>query len=40
MTDGLPTNGETRPDRIVNMAESRRGRARVFAFGVGFDVNT
>lgn len=40
MTDGLPTNGETRPDRIVSMAESRRGRARVFAFGVGFDVNT
>ncbi|HEX6134011.1 MAG TPA: VIT and VWA domain-containing protein [Longimicrobiales bacterium] len=40
MTDGLPTNGETRPDRIVAMAESRRGRARVFAFGVGFDVNT
>jgi Ca-activated chloride channel family protein len=40
MTDGLPTNGETRPDRIVSMAESRRGQARVFAFGVGFDVNT
>ncbi|MGH7449491.1 MAG: hypothetical protein ACRELT_18090, partial [Longimicrobiales bacterium] len=40
MTDGLPTNGETRPERIASMAESRRGRARVFAFGVGFDVNT
>ena len=40
MTDGLPTNGETRPDRIAAMAESERGRARVFAFGVGFDVNT
>lgn len=40
MTDGMPTNGETRVDRIVSMAESRRGRARVFAFGVGFDVNT
>src|SRR5690606_38333935 len=40
MTDGLPTNGETRPDRIAAMAESRRGRARVFAFGVGYDVNT
>jgi Ca-activated chloride channel homolog len=40
MTDGLPTNGETRPDRIVSMAEAKRGRARVFAFGVGFDVNT
>ncbi|HEX6309922.1 MAG TPA: VIT and VWA domain-containing protein [Longimicrobiales bacterium] len=40
MTDGLPTNGETKPERIIAMAESRRGRARVFAFGVGFDVNT
>ena len=40
LTDGLPTNGETKPDRIVAMAESTRGRARVFAFGVGFDVNT
>jgi len=40
MTDGLPTNGETRPERIVAMAEAERGRARVFAFGVGFDVNT
>ncbi|HEX2165631.1 MAG TPA: VIT and VWA domain-containing protein, partial [Longimicrobiales bacterium] len=40
LTDGLPTNGETRPDRIASMAESERGRARVFAFGVGFDVNT
>lgn len=40
MTDGLPTNGERRPDHIVAMAENARGRARVFAFGVGFDVNT
>lgn len=40
MTDGLPTNGETSPERIASLAESRRGRARVFAFGVGFDVNT
>jgi Ca-activated chloride channel homolog len=40
MTDGLATNGETRTGRIVAMAESRRGRARVFAFGVGYDVNT
>jgi Ca-activated chloride channel homolog len=40
LTDGLPTNGETRPDRIVAMTEARRGRSRVFAFGVGFDVNT
>lgn len=40
MTDGLPTVGETAVDRITAMAESRRGRARVFALGVGYDVNT
>jgi Ca-activated chloride channel homolog len=40
LTDGLPTNGETRIDRIVAMAEARRDRARIFAFGVGYDVNT
>jgi Ca-activated chloride channel family protein len=40
MTDGLPTNGETNAERIAAMAESQRGRARVFAFGVGYDVNT
>ncbi len=40
LTDGLPTVGEQRPERIAADAESRRGRARVFAFGVGFDVNT
>jgi Ca-activated chloride channel homolog len=40
LTDGLPTNGETRTDRIVAMAESRRGHARIFVFGVGYDVNT
>lgn len=40
MTDGLPTNGNTRPEDITAMAESSRGRARVFAFGVGYDVNT
>jgi Ca-activated chloride channel family protein len=40
MTDGLPTNGETNAERIAATAESRRGRARVFAFGVGYDVNT
>ena len=40
LTDGLPTNGETSAERIAAMAESERGRARVFAFGVGHDVNT
>jgi Ca-activated chloride channel homolog len=40
LTDGLPTVGERDPERIAAMAEEARGRARVFAFGVGYDVNT
>lgn len=40
MTDGMPTTGETRVERIVGMAEAQRGRTRIFAFGVGYDVNT
>lgn len=40
LTDGLPTVGERDPERIAAVAEARRGRARLFAFGVGYDVNT
>jgi Ca-activated chloride channel family protein len=40
LTDGLPTVGEQDPSRIAAAAEARRGRFRVFAFGVGHDVNT
>ncbi len=40
LTDGLPTVGERNPERIAEQAERKRGRARVFAFGVGYDVNT
>jgi Ca-activated chloride channel homolog len=40
LTDGLPTVGERDPERIAAVAEAARGRARVFAFGVGYDVNT
>lgn len=40
LTDGLPTAGERDPERIAAIAEASRGRARVFAFGVGYDVNT
>lgn len=40
LTDGLPTVGERDPDRITAEAEGRRGLYRVFAFGVGHDVNT
>jgi Ca-activated chloride channel homolog len=40
ITDGLPSVGEQNPERIAQKAERERGRARVFAFGVGYDVNT
>ncbi|HTR21571.1 MAG TPA: VIT domain-containing protein [Gemmatimonadales bacterium] len=40
LTDGLPTVGESNPERIVDRAEQSRGRSRVFAFGIGDDVNT
>lgn len=40
LTDGMPTVGETDPERIVDQAEHGRGPFRVFAFGLGFDVNT
>ncbi|MBX3000023.1 MAG: VWA domain-containing protein [Caldilineaceae bacterium] len=43
MTDGLPTQGEQNPDRIVANAEQNAPRdrtLRLFTFGVGYDVNT
>jgi Ca-activated chloride channel family protein len=40
LTDGQASVGETDPERIVERAEQSRGRFRVFAFGVGDDVNT
>jgi len=40
LTDGLPTVGEQDPAKISNAVEGRRGRYRIFAFGVGHDVNT
>ena len=40
MTDGIPTIGEQSPERIAETAGARIGRARVFTFGVGSDVNT
>ncbi len=41
LTDGLPTVGETSPERIVaNAQRARRGTVRLFTFGVGYDVNT
>ncbi len=41
LTDGLPTDGETSEAKIVANAKSNNHvRARVFSFGVGYDVNS
>jgi len=41
LTDGLPTIGETNEAAIVRHAEqANQVRGRVFAFGVGYDVNS
>src|SRR3989442_3453637 len=40
LTDGMPTVGETDPERIANAAEQNRGTFRVFCFGIGYDVYT
>jgi Ca-activated chloride channel homolog len=40
LTDGMATVGETDPERIADQAEHSRGPFRVFAFGIGYDVNT
>lgn len=41
LTDGLPTAGEVNEQKIVaNSQSNNRVRARVVAFGVGFDVNS
>jgi Ca-activated chloride channel family protein len=40
LTDGLPTAGETRELNIAeNCRKANRSKARIFAFGVGYDVN-
>jgi Ca-activated chloride channel family protein len=41
LTDGLPTVGETKVERIVENVHGARARdVRLFTFGVGYDVNT
>jgi Ca-activated chloride channel family protein len=40
ITDGLPTIGETQPDRIAARVEAARREARIFTFGVGYDLQT
>jgi Ca-activated chloride channel family protein len=43
LTDGLPTEGETDPSRILAQVARRseidRGCVRIFPFGLGYDVN-
>ena len=40
LTDGLPTTGETQELKLAeNCHQGNRHRARIFCFGVGFDVN-
>ncbi|MGH7477351.1 MAG: VIT domain-containing protein [Longimicrobiales bacterium] len=40
LTDGLPTIGERDPERLAGFAERQARQRRVFAFGIGYDVNT
>ena len=41
LTDGLPTVGEVEIERIIdNVGQAAPDNARIFPFGVGFDVNT
>ncbi|MEM9190550.1 MAG: VIT domain-containing protein [Myxococcota bacterium] len=40
LTDGMPTIGETNEGIIVGRTQQRIGDARLFAFGVGNNVNT
>ena len=40
LTDGLPTDGETNEAKIVAQSKTENQvHARVFSFGVGYDVN-
>jgi Ca-activated chloride channel homolog len=39
LTDGAPTVGERRPERLAARAGELRGQRRVFTFGLGADVN-
>ena len=40
LTDGVPSVGEQDAERLADRAEQGRGPYRVFAFGIGYDVNT
>lgn len=41
LTDGLPTQGETKePQIVVNAEKLNKTKARIFTMGVGYDVNS
>ena len=40
ITDGLPTVGERKFEKILENARGREAKPRIFVFGVGSDVNT
>jgi Ca-activated chloride channel homolog len=40
LTDGLPTVGETREEKILANVRERAKASRIFCFGIGNDVNT
>lgn len=41
MTDGLPNIGESDPDKLCkDILDKNKKNARIFVFGVGYDVNT
>ncbi|MHB1456066.1 MAG: VIT and vWA domain-containing protein [Armatimonadota bacterium] len=40
ITDGVPTVGEQNIEAILKNAKEEKSNARVFSFGVGYDVNT
>jgi Ca-activated chloride channel family protein len=40
LTDGLPTVGETREEKILANVHDRAKSSRIFCFGIGNDVNT
>ena len=40
VTDGLPTIGESNPDRILSRTAAVKSKPRIFVLGLGNDVNT
>jgi Ca-activated chloride channel homolog len=40
LTDGVPSVGETQPERLAALASAASGGTRVFTVGIGTDVNT